>query len=805
MHFLEDLRYAVRQIRKAPGFAFAIVATLALTAGLSATVFSVIDAAFLRPLPYRDADRIFSLRTYSPQGYTQPSSYPEYLDWRRDTHAFSALAGYNTFKSVNAELPTGPVSLRAVSTTANFFEVFGVRPIMGRTFETGEDDPGRNNVVVLSNEIWRGVFAGRHDVVGSKIRLDGRICTVIGVMPAGFRFPINRTDAIYFPLNITTNTRNDRGTHWLPTVARLAAGVAPEAAELEFNRVLTRLGEAYPDTKGRRAKLVELAQFTVGGASAALRLLLYAVLALAAIGCVNLAGLLFARGVRLEREVAVRAALGAGRGRIVSQLLSVNVLYSAAGGILGVALAYGLLRATRVLLADALQRGAEVELNLTVLLLTLFIAVLTSLLAGLWPALRLAGASALLALRSGGRSGMDRRQNRLRGGFISVQVALALVLLVTAGLVFRALARLQHAELGFDPSHILAADVDLSPASYEGRDILATFYSPLLERVRAIPGVRDAGLIQIIPIQNWGWNSDVHLVGQPPNPPNEERLAEYRIVTPGYFGAFGDRLVRGRLLDDKLDTPMSQRVAVVNERFVERFIPTGLDPIGQVIDRDEKLTIVGVVRNIRQNIFDQPLAETDLPASQLPATYGAEILTNMDLVVRTAGPPEAITQDLRRVFAGIDKTLPFRTPRPMQDVIAGVLTLERLENWLFGSFAALALVLALVGLYGLISHEVELGRRDIGIRMAVGATRARILGMVYRRVGAMLAAGILAGALAALAARRLLETVVTLQPAHDALALLALAAAFIAVASLAAFVPARRAATVDPMASLRAE
>jgi putative ABC transport system permease protein len=372
--------------------------------------------------------------------------------------------------------------------------------------------------------------------------------------------------------------------------------------------------------------------------------------------------------------------------------------------------------------------------------------------------------------------------------------------------VFQALARLQHAEFGFDPSHILTAEINLSPAAFKDRDAMADFYRPMLEKVRAIPGVTDAGLIQILPIQNWGWNSDIRIVGQPAPPANQERLAEYRMVTPGYFPVFGVKLVKGRLLDDKLDTPTSAPVVVVNERFVERFIPAGVDPIGQGIqDGKTPTTIVGVVKNIRQSIFNPPLAEADYPVSQIPAQFTAQALSTMQLAVRTSGPPTAITQDLRRTFADIDKTLPFRTPESMEGVIASAVTLQRLENWLFGSFAALALVLALIGLYGLVSHEVELSRRDMGIRVAIGATRGRIFGLVYRRVGIMLAGGLAAGAVATYAARKLLAAVVTLKPERDLASLLGLAGVFLAVALLAAFVPARRAATVDPMSSLRAE
>jgi putative ABC transport system permease protein len=803
---MSHLAQSLRRILKAPAFALTVIVTLGLTVGLSTTVFSVLDAVFLRPLPYRQAERIFSLRTYSPQGYTQPASYPEFVDWRRESQDFANLAAYSAIVGINAEIGGAPLPVRAVAGSDNFFEVFGVKPLLGRTFVKGEEEPGRQFVAVLSYEVWHDLLGGRRDVLGTGIKIAGRPYTVIGVMPAGFRFPIYQTGAIYFPLSLTPMQREGRGNHFLPTVARLAPGVTTQQAQSRFSGIFARLGEVYPDTKGRRAQLIDVATFAVGRSDAPLRLLSYAVLALILIGCANLAGLLFARGVRREHEVAIRRALGADRWQLLAQLLSDNLFYALAGGALGVLLAYGLLRATSVLLVAALNRGAEVEINATVLLASLAISIATSLVAGLWPAWRLSGASAALSLRAGSRSGMDRRQNHLRAAFVAVQVSLALVLLVTAGLVFRALARFQHADFGFDPATILTAEIDLSPGAYQNRDVLADFYTPMLERVRSIPGIRDAGLIQCLPIQCWGWNSDIHVVGQPPSPPNEERLAELRLVTPGYFSVLGIQLVRGRMLDEKLDTPTSQRVMVVNERFVERFIPKGLDPVGQAImDGDAKVVIAGVVRNVRQNIYEPPLAEMDYAISQIPPPIRPMIIDSMQLVTRVEGRPERIGPELRRTFAALDKTLPFRKPETMDEVVAGALRLERLENWLFASFAALALLLALVGLYGLISHEVELSRRDIGIRIAIGATRRRIFGLVYRRVGGMLGAGIAGGLLAVWAARQLIARVVPLHPGRDGAMLVALVGAFAGVALVAAFVPARRAATVDPLESLRTE
>ncbi len=806
MTLFQDLPYAVRQLRKNPWFSLAVIATLALTVGLATTVFSVIDAVLIRPLPYHQPDRLFSLATRSPEGYQQPASYPEYLDWRRDTHSFAALTAYNSFASVNFEAPGGPVALHSVGATDNFFDVFEVKPLLGRTFNPGEDLPGRNFVTVLSYEVWQQFFSGSSQVLGTKVKLNGHPYTVIGVMPAGFRFPINRVNAVYIPLNMTKQQREGRGNHWLPTVARLKDGFSPAEAQADFSRVLTNLGRIYPDSKGRTAKLVDLLTFTVGNASAALRLLLYAVVALVAIGCVNVAGLLLARGVRLQREIAVRSALGAGRAQLISQALAESILYAVFGTAAGIILSYGLLWATRLLLVNSLQRGAEITLNIEVLLMALFVAVLAGLLAGLIPALRLSRPSISLLLRSGVRTGADRGQYRLRTLFVVTQFALALVLVVTAGLLLRALSGLRNSNLGFSPDHMLTAEIDLSAGRYQNLDMYTDFYHPLLERVQSLPGVQAAGLIQLIPIQSYGWNSDIEIVGQPPPPPNQERLAEFRIVTPGYYAAFRQQLLKGRLLDEKFDTPNSARVTVVNEAFVKKFFPNGEDPIGkQLKDGEDSVTIVGIVRDIRQNLYQPALAETDYPISQIPPNLRNTLLTFSHLAIRTQGNPTSITSSLRQVFHEIDPTLPFRTPETLRDIIAESLTFERLENWLFGTFAALSALLALIGLYGLISHEVETSTRDIGVRMALGANRLNIFSWVYRRVGFMLAGGLLVGLFLTWMSGQLIAAVVNVRLEHEVWPVMVLAVMLLAAGLLASFVPARRAATVEPMESLRSE
>jgi putative ABC transport system permease protein len=803
---LQDLRYALRQLRKNVSFSTTVVLTFALAIGISTAVFSVVYAMLIRPLPYNHPERIVYLQSFSPQGYTQPASYPEYVDWRRGNHAFSALAAFNNYGSSNLEGPTGPIAVPKVIASDNFFDVFGVPAYLGRTFAAGEDQPGRDDVVVLSYEIWQQYFGSQATTVGQKVKIDGSPCTIIGVMPAGFRFPINARGAIYTPPHMPKGLDQARGSHWLPTIARLKDGIFLEQAEADMNRVLHGVGQLYPETQGRRMHLFSIVKLVVGDTGGPLKLLIAAVLSLLAIGCVNIAGLLLAQGVRRQREIALRSAIGAARPRIVRQMLTECLLLAGIGAVCGILLAHALLTIIRQLLIAALARGAAVHLDPTALLVALGIAFLTSVITGVGPAIRLSGVTPNLALKAGGSAGSTRAQHRLRATLVVAEVALALVLLVTSGLLLQMLDGLRGANLGFDPDRLFAERIFLSPPVYHGREAMATFYRPLLDKVQATPGVKAAGLIEELPIQDWGNNGDTHIVGHPPDPPNQERLAEHRMLTPGYFAAFGIPLLRGRLLDDHIDTPTSPPVVAVNEAFVKKFFAPGEDPIGKYVEGwIGKLQIVGVVGSIRQNLYDPPMAEIDFSIGQIPPEYQWDSVSYMNLVVRTSIKPESVVPGLRRIFHELDSSLPFREPLTMRQVVADVLVFERLENWLFGTFAGLAVLLATVGLYGLISHEVELSTRDIGLRMALGATRIAVLGSVYRRVTAMLCGGVIAGMLLTLAARKLIVAVVAFKISHDVGLFFALAAGLVVIGMAAVLVPARRAATVDPMVALRYE
>jgi predicted permease len=808
---VQDLRYAWRQLRRAPGFAITVVLTLALSVGIATAVFCVIDTVILRPLPFAHPEKIVDVESSSRSGYQQPASWPSYQDERAQAHAFSALAGYLSYYKIAMETPaSGVVSLGGVQTTDNFFQVFGVQPLLGRTFLPGEEQEGKNDIAVLSYEAWQRHLGGDRGVLNKTIKLAGKNYTVVGVMPAGFRFPLSAHNAIYTPMHLDQPWMTGRGNHWLRTVGRLRDDVSMGAAQADMTHVFENLGRTYLTDEGRTVKLQLLSDSVTGESKGPLWTLLGAVLAVLLIGCVNVAGLLLARGVKREREMAMRTAIGAGRARLIGQVLTEGLMLALLGAAGGVLLAWVALDLMRAFLIKALARGTDIHLNVTVLAVAVLIAVVASLAASLFPALHLSGIDPNRALKAGGSAGTGRAQYRLRSGFVITQVALTLVLLVTAGLLIRVVTRYRNADLGFDPAHILAVQINLSRVRYQGRDMIGDFYRPLEERVSHLPGVRAAGVISMLPIEESGSNSDIHIAGQPPYPPNQEMLAENRMVSAGYFDVMGLSLHRGRKLSIALDRPENTApTVVVNDAFVHKFIPAGLDPATQRIDDNEKqenwTQIVGVTGNVRQDIYQPPLAERDWLIDEIGPKERNDNLARMYLLVHTTGDPTQAISAVRSIVHDLDPTIPFEEPRAMSEVVSETLAFERMEGWLFGIFAALALALAMVGLYGLISHEVEQSSRDIGVRMALGASRPRILAMVLKRVAWMLGAGTVVGFVLTLVARKLIGVVIYFDVQKEAGGFLLTALLLVVAGVLAALIPASRAASIEPMQALRAE
>jgi predicted permease len=809
----QDLRFGIRQLRKSPAFTWTAVLTLALGIGATAAMFSVIDAVILHPLPYREVNRIVNVQTNSPSGYSQASSWPGYLEMRRLNKTFDSFAGYEDYWGMTLKVGDQTRYLHVDQGTDNFFDVFGVQPLLGRTFASGEDQPGKNNVVVLSYEVWRESFNADHHVIGKVVNLDGDPYVVIGVMPAGFRFPFGKPNLVYIPMHVRPGWAGEWRTRWLMTIGRMKPGVSLQQANADMAHVMQEIGQEQPDSdKGRTATLMPIATALHGTSELSeVGLMLAAVLAVLLIACANVAGLLLARGIAREKEMALRVALGAAKGRIIHQLLVENTLLGALGAGAGLLLAAGLLAAMKSFLAHAFMRGANIQLNLGVIAFTLGLGVLSSVGAGLIPAWRATKANPNYALKSGISVGTTQGQHRLRASFVVTQIALSLILLVLSGLLLLTLRRMLHTDLGFNPKNLLTLEINIPAGDYKGRDYVQELLTPLEARVQAIPGVIAAGFNEQGALLGYGGGTSMQLVGQPPDPPNRERTSESRSITPGYYTALGLPILRGRNFSAQ-DTSTSQPVAIVNEAWVKEFLTKEQDPLLQAFRpfQQEKgkpnIAIVGVVRDTRQNALEEARPEIDFPLSRL-TIKDQQDAGSMDeyLYVRTIVPPLSIIPQMREALHEIAPSVAFQTPETMDDVLNNALVTNRMESWVFAIFACIAVLLVAVGIYGLLMQEVISNTRDIGVRMALGATRAGIAQMMLTHIMVLLGIGLGTGLFLTLLLRHAVASVVALQYERDGIVIAALVLILAVIGLLAALVPTHRAASVDPMKALRAE
>ena len=806
---LQDIRFTLRMMRRSWSFSFVAVLTLALGIGATAAMFSVTEAVVLHPLPYVNVNRIVDIQSFSPSGYWQMSSWPGYLEMRKLASTFEDLAGYEDFWGMTLKVGDRTRYLNVVQGTDNFFNVFGVRPLLGRTFSAGEDQPGKNNVVVLSYEVWRQSFNGDSGVIGRTVNLDGDPYVVIGVMPAGFRFPVTKPNLLYVPVHVRASFIGSWGTHWLMNVGRLKPGVSIQQGQADLAHVLTEIGQEKPDSdKGRTATVAPISTAVHGKSELPeIAVMLGAVFALLLIACANVAGLLLARGVTREREMALRVAIGAARGRLIRQLLVENSVLGVLGAAAGLLFALVLLTAMRAFLIHAFMRGANIHLNAEVVIVTLVTGVFSSIGAGLIPAWRAAQSNPNASLKSGISTGTSRQQHRLRSGFVIAQVSLSLLLLVFSGIMLLTLRRMLRADIGFNPSHVLQLEVNFPSGDFKDRNYVQDVMMPLETRVRSIPGVTAAGWKDQGPLLGYGAGTVLPIVGQPPDPPDHERSAESRGVTSGFFGALGIPILRGRNFDSG-DTATSQSVAVVNEAWVKEFLRKGQDPLAQAFQQkdDTNIAIIGVARDARQDALEPARPEIDFPLSRftLKSQRDARSLSFF-LYVHTAVPPLSIVPQLRAALREIAPTIAFQTPITMDDLLNEDLVNNRMESWVFGIFAGIAVFLVAAGIYGLLIQEVVSNTRDIGVRMALGASRAVIVQLMFRRIAVLLAIGLGSGLCLALALRRVVAGVVAIQLARDGGMIAAVVALLALIGFIAALAPVRRAASIDPMQALRSE
>ena len=844
---VSDIRFALRSLFARRAFSATIIATLALGIGANTAIFSVVNAALLRPLPFRDAERLVLIWSEKPaSGYPQlPLSLPNFLDVRTRARSFEDLAVWTSFNDTRFSL-TGacaaaagcdPEKVQYAVVSSNLFSVLGTRPALGQGFIAADDARESVRGVVVSQRLWDRRFTGRRTVDGATITLDGVTHRVIGVLPASFAF-VNapREPDVWLPLGLDPfrDRIYARGATALGVVAKLRSGVPPTLAQNELNVIAADLAREYPTfNRGWSLRVVGLRDQAVGGVRDGLLILLGAVALVLLIGCANVANLLLARASSRHQEMAVRAALGASRGRLIAQLMTESVLLSIAGGAAGLLVAAWLveLPAAVPLAAPSVfvpytARADDVTLDGTVLAFTLALSIVTGLIFGLAPALRASRPSLYRALSARGPGSGDRASVRTRQMLVVAEVALSLTLLIGAGLLLRSFVALRANDPGFRPDHVLAVDLDLPAARYGDAARQAQFFDALLERVAALPSVVSTGGIEQLPLSGPQQTTDFRILGAPPPTPGDEPDVSYASVTPGYFDAMSLTLVRGRLLGPQ-DRPAAPRVAVINETMARRFWPNE-DPIGKRValsieslrfDRPNApprldfeagaREIVGIVADVRSS----GIAEAPLPAAYVP--FAQRPVGNLSLAVRVRCAREIqrdgvtgcdtmrLVTPISDAVRALDPDQPISAAVTMTDVVAASLREPRERTTLLSAFAIVAVLLAAVGVYGVMAYGVTERTREIGVRVALGAAGPDVVRLVVGGALRMTAVGVVLGLAGGVVASRLLGSMLYRVTSTDVLTYVAAPLVIVAVGVLASWLPARRAARVDPASALR--
>jgi putative ABC transport system permease protein len=802
----QDIRYAFRRLIKSPGFTLVALLTLALGIGANTAIFTVVNAVLLQPLPYRDPGQIIGIFHLS-EGRRATMSGPNFIDVQKGATTLQGAAAYSRSRMIL----TGrgePVRLDAANVSGPLFDVLGVPAMLGRTFRSDENQPGKTHVAMLSHELWQQRFGGDEGVVGQHMTLDGVSYEIVGVMPANFSFPAGRS--VWTPLEYTDDFKvKQRGAWYLAAIGRVRSGVTPEQARVEIETIGKQLARQYPDINdGVDITGVPLQEAMVGDLRTAFWVLLGAVGFVLLIACVNVANLLLARAAARESEIAVRTALGANRARLVRQLLTESLMLGLGGGALGLLLAVWGVEALVALEPQGIPRLDEVRVDPIVIGFTVGLSALTGLLFGLVPAFQSTRGELSSTLKEAGRGALTSRGgSRMRTTLVIAEVALAVTLLAGAGLLIRSFSRLASVDPGFEMNPALTFELSLPDARYEQLESQVAFFDQLLPRLEALPGVRTAAGVMSLPLSGSSFVLTFEVAGRPPIPPAQRPAMQVRVATPGYFQTIGIPLERGRLFtkDDRANTP---QVALITEAAAKRYFPNE-DPIGKKITlgwgrgggpQRAGGEVVGVIGDIKDAGLDEP----DPPQIYLP--YAQWPVPGMSVVLATAVPPGTLADAARHAVYSLDANLPVGNVRTLEQLVARSISQPRFYMTLLTVFAAVALTLAAIGIFGVLSYAVAQRTREIGIRMALGAHETTVLGLVVREAMMMAVAGVVIGVVAALGLTRwLVSTLLFETSPHDPGTFAVVAIVLTAVCLFAAYIPARRATRVDPIVALRAE
>ena len=807
--FMSDIRYSMRTLRRAPAFAVVAVLTLALGIGATTAVFAVVDGVLLRPFPYPYMDRLMMLTEVAGTGQTMSVAWPNYQDWRAQNDAFEDLG---LFRNMPVALAGGdaPERLNGSLMSSSIFASIGIAPIAGRTFNEQDDVPGGPRVAVISERLWRNRFGARGDIINLPVTLNSQPFTIVGVMPASMRFP-GRTVDVWLPLGLFVDTfPKARGSHpGLFAFGRLKPGVNVERGRATMNAIAKRLSDQYPGSNRNNGIVVTpYYELIVQNIRPVLQMLLGTVTMLLLIACSNLASLMLARAESRQRELALRAALGAGRGRLIRQVLAESAMLAAAGGVLGVGLAYAAVRAFVGSQPSTVPRIDLLAIDWRVLTFAIVVSAITVVLFGLLPAIRASRPDLQHVLRTLG--GGSRRSVRLRRVLVGAQIAVATVLLVGAGLFARSLGRLMAIELGFDPARVVAMRLTLPDAKYPTREAWIGFHQTVLDRLSAMPGAEAIAMNSAVPLEGGGAESPVIKEGDPL--PSADRPADptlFQATAGEYFKVMGIQLVQGRVFG-AADTGSSPPVVIIDDTLAKHLFGTesvvgrrvAFEFKGQPIFRE----VVGVVRHVRHyGLTTEPISfQVYAPMLQLPIWWDTR-RPAMALLVRTGADADALVSSVRRAVVAIDSSVPVYGVQTMETYVSQATEQPRLSAMLVSAFAVLALVLAAVGVYGVLAYVVSQRTREIGVRVALGARRSDILRHVVSQGLVLTGAGLAIGLAGAAALANLVRTLLYQVSPRDAGTFVTTAVVLSVIAVVASLIPARRASSVDPLTALRSE